>query len=106
MQDAKPLLSRWLTNEDYVLFGQAVVNGYSTCNVIMSKNIIFPAFTIGRDFRSRLSNLCVEYELDKMCMDLPDFFPEIQFNNAHNGLHLRIHRKRVKYNRISFYGKG
>lgn len=92
MVNAKLLLTQWLSEEDFANIGQAVANGYSGCNALMSNNIIFSAFAIGRDLRSRLLNVCVEYELDRISMNRPEFKPQIQYNNAHNCLHLRLHK--------------
>jgi len=90
--DAKLILGKWLNEPDYPKIGQAIANGYSGCNHVMRNNVLFSSFAIGRDFRSRLLGICVEYELDKMCLELDGFSPEIAFNKAKNCLHLRIHK--------------
>lgn len=92
MNDAKPILSRWLVEDDYETLGQAIVNGYHGCNKLIEKNIVLSEFAVGREFRSHLLRLFIEHQLNTIPQSKNGFSQEIRPNLARNCWHVRLHK--------------
>ncbi len=84
----KTLLSKHLTEDDFVSIGEAITTGYSACDSFMQSNVVSENFLPLMDLRSRLITPFVEYSLSK----LDSFQFEFKQNDAKNCWHIRLHR--------------
>lgn len=90
--DAKPILDRWLDGDDYQALGQAVVNAYHGCDQVMASNLVFSEFVVGREHRSYLLGIFVQYAINNISETRPDFFQELKPNSARNCWHVRLNK--------------
>ena len=92
VQYAKPLLDKWLTDEDYEALAQGTVNAYKACDKHFRNSVVTGEFLPGIEKRSNMLNIFVMYSLFKIANEKNEFKSEFKQNAAHNCWHLRLHK--------------
>ena len=92
MKDAKLLLDKWLTRDDYEALAVGTVTAYKACNDFFRSNVVTDNFLPGVELQSYFLNPFVQYSLFQLANEREGFRYEFKPNNAHNCWHLRLHK--------------
>lgn len=96
MLDAKPILDKWLSAEEYKALSETVANAYRACDEFFHSNVVTKEFPIGAEQRSYLINCFVQHALMKLAnRKNSSFFYDIKPNAAQNCSHLRIYKNKL-----------
>src|SRR6266852_2508257 len=90
--DAKPLLTKFLTEDDFNALGLVVSTAYKACSQFMARNVVTGTFPVGKELRPHLLRAFVDHSLMKLADQAPGFVQEVRPNIARNCHHVRIQK--------------
>ena len=105
MEDAKPLLDHWLSEDHYLDIALCVVDAYRKCDEFFDSNVVTASFLPGVEQRSNFLNVFVQYALLGLADRTGEFFCEVKPNAAKNCRHTRIHKGTLSLT-AHFVGRG